>query len=179
MKNIILLINILLLFNHLLKAQETSTLTDERDGKVYKTVKIGTEWWMAEDLAFKAKKGSYTFGKDKGMENDYTFYSVSVSKKVCPDGWHLPKGEEYENLINYSGVAKPSSIIFLKKGKSGFDIVLSNVSCHKGKFTYKKTGDPYAIYSCSDKHSFNITTKVIYVGLKTSKNDLRVRCIKD
>ena len=63
------------------KAQEKGTFTDSRDGKTYKTVKIGERWWMAQNLAF----------------------------TVCPDGWHLPTDEEWKHLERSLGMSLSES----------------------------------------------------------------------
>ncbi|MCK4676681.1 MAG: hypothetical protein KAT48_00995 [Bacteroidales bacterium] len=91
--------------------QETDTITDSRDSHIYKTVKIGDQWWMAENLKFWADKNSpYYKGVSyfyKGV-NEYYYrygrlYSWEVAKEVCPDGWHLPSMDEWYSLINNFG----------------------------------------------------------------------------
>ena len=86
---------------------EYGTLTDERDGQTYKTVKIGGLWWMAENLNYAYLLPTDTLDSSSFCYNDsleycekygrlYTWYAAL---KVCPSGWHLPWYLEYETLI--------------------------------------------------------------------------------
>jgi len=105
---------------------QAQTMTDF-EGNVYKTVKIGTQTWMAENL----KTTRYNDGSaiplikdDKEwaestspaycwFKNDaatyknkfgalYNWYAVSTNK-LCPRGWHVPADAEWTTLTNYLG----------------------------------------------------------------------------
>ena len=102
---ILLLAIFILVYISSVSAQEKGTFTDARDGKVYKTVKIGTQTWMAENLAYKANNGCWAYNNN--VENNakkYGYlYNWEMAKNVCPSGWHLPTDAEWTTLTDYLG----------------------------------------------------------------------------
>jgi uncharacterized protein (TIGR02145 family) len=82
---------------------ENNTLTDLRDNQVYKTVTIGEQIWMAENLNYKYKAGTYSFCYNDSTKycNLYgRLYAYDVKNvQICPEGWHLPDSVEWKNLI--------------------------------------------------------------------------------
>ena len=85
-------------------SSDYGTFTDSRDGKVYKTVKIGTQTWIAENLSYKASSGCWAYNDDVTNVAKYGYlYNWETAKNVCPVGWHLPTDAEWTTLLNYLG----------------------------------------------------------------------------
>lgn len=101
------------------------SITDSRDGKVYRTVKIGDQEWMAENLSYgdsvqtpSLKERSWCFDDVPEHCNVtgrlYTWAAAIDSaalandfsgdiQGICPDGWHLPSSDEWSSLITVAG----------------------------------------------------------------------------
>ncbi|HPS72367.1 MAG TPA: FISUMP domain-containing protein [Bacteroidales bacterium] len=78
-----------------------STMTDYRDGKTYKTVTLGTQTWMIENLNYEIK-GSTCYDNSSDNCSKYgRLYTWNQANKACPKGWHLPSFEEWDQLNNY------------------------------------------------------------------------------
>jgi len=77
--------------------QNEGTFIDERDGHVYKWVKIGEQIWMAENLAFEIEGGA-VYG-DVAIYGRW--YTGDEAVAACPDGWRLPSNADWDVLINY------------------------------------------------------------------------------
>lgn len=104
-----------------------STCTDI-DGNVYRTVRIGTQVWMAENLKTTRYKdgtaiptglsdaawqatttGAYAIYDNNAANNTtygklYNWYAVNTGK-LAPAGWHVPTDAEWTTLTDYLGGA--------------------------------------------------------------------------
>ena len=102
------------------------TITDI-DGNVYKTITIGRQTWMAENLKTTkyrngdtipnvtngARWGELVTGAYCWYSNDaanitnygglYNWYAIADSRNIAPIGWHVPTDADWSTLTDYLG----------------------------------------------------------------------------
>ena len=103
---------------------EEDTVTDI-DSNTYKTVKIGSQWWMAENLKVTSYNDGTKIRSVLSTENDsiwakidsgavcniddrygmlYNWYAVKDSREIAPKGWHIPTDEDWKTLEKELGM---------------------------------------------------------------------------
>ena len=160
--------------------QQKDTFTDVRDNKVYKTVKIGEQVWLAENLKYNANESKCYDNQPANCDKYGRLYSWETAIKSCPSGWHLPSKAEWEVLMaiisdeeddneedNFGVFALPSGYGY----SSGYFYDLGNLS-------YWWSANEYDGYSTYRRHIYY--TNEYADDDSYIKNLLRsVRCVQD
>lgn len=179
------------------KGNSDLILVDSRDSQEYKTVQIGTQTWMAENLNYAADE-SWCFTRFNFDCRKYgRFYDWNVAQNVCPAGWHLPQASEFEQLFSdvggsdFAGIKLKSTEGWSHYGNGedsfGFNATPSGFRDYRGRFDRQTL---YAYLWSATEDSVSQNKKAIGVHMMAGRNDvsvypygkdfgLSVRCVKN
>jgi uncharacterized protein (TIGR02145 family) len=174
-------------------AQEYGSFTDERDGTTYKTVEIGQETWMAENIKY--INSEITCGVDTkhgaSMKNHGCLYSFTDAQRVCPIGWHLPTKVEFDRLLINVGEGREGSNNLrdvswqAAPNGSGFSAKAAGSYSSGGYFGFGSSAYFWSATEC-DNEGINAYAMVLREEKVSSKSchsqitdALAVRCVKD
>jgi uncharacterized protein (TIGR02145 family) len=164
-------------------------MTDPRDGRIYKTIEIGSKVWLAENLNFSDTtllKACYD-DNVKFCDKYGGLYNWKDAMRACPSGWHLPSKDEYDQLLNAAGANGKDRYIQLREGgQTNMNLLLGgwiHKTSHETFWSLEKAG----MYWTSTEKGRGIAYALILPGsIKTAKisdgdkDDSRsVRCVKD
>ena len=190
----VLFISITLILAINLNAQQTGSLKDPRDGKTYKTVKIGNQVWMAENLAYQPGNGNY-WAYDNISSNLARYgylYDWQTAKIVCPTGWHLPSDAEWTQLTDFMG-SNPGTKLKAKSGWNdngngtddyGFSALPGGYRYYGGTFSFIGNGGVW--WSSNEYGTIYAWSRIMYYygsnvhGYGDGKAlGFSVRCVRD
>jgi uncharacterized protein (TIGR02145 family) len=124
--------------------------TDPRDGQIYRTVLIGNQTWLAENLNYDLPS-SRIYSDHAGNAMPYgRLYSWAAALEACPLGWHLPNCAEWQQLALTVGTAwdHMGSQLYealIDGGRTGFNAVLGGMYDSRNAFKgcYEKLQNGY------------------------------------
>ena len=178
---------------------EYGEFLDTRDDQVYRTVKIGEQTWMAQNLNYKmegsrclCQSGCLTNANSDSLCSVYgRLYTWDAANNACPPGWRLPSDDkddkDYKILSSYveennHGMAVGTS---LKAGKNdiwGFSGLFSGFRTSIGADTYDHKGYYWTNEEKDDQYAFGRTLgdDEDFFGWRTADKEdwLSIRCIK-
>ncbi|RJE71361.1 hypothetical protein BGP76_04480 [Reichenbachiella sp. MSK19-1] len=170
-----------------------STMTDARDGKVYKTVKLQIELeggifiereWMAENLNFEMENSVCYKNYPAYCGKFGRLYNWVDAKSACPENWHLSTQLEWQELMIAYGGYKTAGKHLKEGGSSNLGIIMGGFSNVEGQFSDisktahlwdaelgdKRTAGLISLYADYDEVSHDVIS---------ARNMNSCRCVKD
>ncbi len=177
-------------------------------GKVYKTVQIGSQCWLQENLDIGTRINGGSSQTDNGTIEKYCYnddpancamygglyewhemmqyVTTAGTQGICPTGWHLPTIDEYHTLA--AAVSDASALKAVGNGggtnTSGFSGLLEGYRYYLD-YTYINVGNAVYLWTSSefgtDKASATYLVKensIVTYGYDFKQDAFSVRCLK-
>ena len=183
-----------------------NNLTDIRDGKVYLTLQVGSQCWMAANLNYGNLVSSNSHQRDNCVPEKYCYQDLSANCNVqganyqwdeimryddtpglqglCPPAWHVPTEAEWNTLFaNWTNNAFAGAPLKYS-GYSGFNAILSGVRHLNVQWDYQNvatffwSSTPYGAYKAW-AHGMNDYDPSVAAYPALRSNAFSVRCLID
>ena len=183
-----------------------NSLTDIRDNKIYPTVLIGSQCWMASNLNYGTSIPSSQVQSDNCIPEKHCYNDLNgnctnygglyqweemmkyddtpAGQGLCPPGWHVPTEGEWTTLINYylgnSLAGKPlQDSVFngFRAMRSGILYLNSSMS-FMGFATLFWTSTPGSQFK-GISHGVNTYNYSVSLYESSRANSFSIRCLKD
>jgi uncharacterized protein (TIGR02145 family) len=181
-------------------------ITDIRDNKVYPTVQIGTQCWLAANLNYGSQIPGSVYQRDNCIVEKYCYndiparctsgsvfyqwdelmqYDLSVSDQgLCPPGWHVPTENDWNTLFaNWTNNGFAGSPLKYS-GYSGFNALLAGSRLFNTSWSYNGSATFFwssTAYTSTKAwaHTMNDYDPSVALYPATRANAFSVRCLKD
>ncbi len=189
---------------------------DNRDGKIYATVEIGTQCWMAQNLNIGSRINGDIDMSDNSIMEKYCYEDEDVNcqtwgglyqwdemmqysssaQGICPDGWHLPSIEEWQELEMALGMSEAEANEptgwrgtdegnkLKSGGSSGFEALMGGKRSTNGAFLVGNYEADF--WSASSSSTYNAKGRILDTGHSTILHSeinkgygFSVRCVRN
>jgi uncharacterized protein (TIGR02145 family) len=175
----------MILFLSIISHSQTNQVTDIK-GKVYKTIVIGEQEWMAENLSCKSDYGNFwAFDNDEtNVEKFGYLYNWEAAQNICPTGWRLPSKNDLQLLLDSAGrKGKNKYNAIIQGGSSGFEAMFGGWRHFDGVF---RNMHQNSLWWSSEEHDesnawalgSSKNRRMALLGYHNKENGFSVRCVK-
>ena len=180
----------------------TASVTDI-DGHTYKTILIGSQVWMAENLKVTHYRNGESIGSGYAdnawsmlssgaygnypgaigsfeIHKLYNWYAVVDKRELAPEGWHIPTDEEWKVLERYLGMSRTAASKAEWRGTyEGAKLKSTNGwnNNNNGNNSSGFSALPIGYRNCGNGH-YNEMHNTSYFWSTTEKDSTRAWCRK-
>lgn len=184
------------------KVLPKGTYIDLRDSQTYKWVTLQDgNIWMAQNLNYESEGSFCYYDNPDNCQNWGRLYRFEAALKACPEGWHLPSREEWNQMLSVYGeptnffnhnmnfeASKKAYTALKVGGEAGLDLTISGLQMMHGYMSKEdklETGlywsasrkdDNHASYYQINKKSERITH---WDQFKLESSAMSCRCVKN
>jgi uncharacterized protein (TIGR02145 family) len=186
-----------------------SSMVDIRDNKIYPTVQIGTQCWLATSLNYGSIISSQSPQVDNCMKAKYCadnqesncvqygalyqwdammcFETAIGSQGLCPPGWHVPSNSEWLTLFDFYGGQSKAGAFLQKTGTGNFNANPGGVLYMNHTLSFTPPGVAGSFFWTSDQinstsaksHGLNNQVNSVSDYNSSKGNGFSVRCLLD